>query len=320
VADVGQGLYAKRLEPVTQKFIDSLAGSPAAYTLSPAAAHKVLTDLQSKPVALQPADIEDTTWPVGPTGSTRIRITRPKGAKETLPLLMYFHGGGWVLGDKTTHDRLVRELANGVHAAVVFPDYINTPEQKYPVQNEQSYASMVYAVQHAKELNIDTSRLLVAGDSVGGNMTAAITIMAKQRKGPKIAYQALFYPVTDYRSDDSSWRQFEDGPWLTAQTMQWMFDLNGLDGTQKDITAYPLRASLRELEGLPDALIITDDDIFQDEGEAYANKLGQAGVRVTAVRFNQTIHDFMMLNPLADTPATRGAIQQAIDALKGALH
>jgi len=232
---------------------------------------------------------------------------------------MYFHGGGWVLGDKTTHDRLVRELANGVHAAVVFPDYINTPEQKYPVQNEQAYASMVYAVQHAKELNIDTSRLLVAGDSVGGNMTAAITIMAKQRKGPKIAYQALFYPVTDYRSDDSSWRQFVDGPWLPAKTMQWMFDLNGLDGTQ-DITAYPLRASLRELEGLPDALIITDDDIFQDEGEAYANKLGQAGVRVTAVRFNQTIHDFMMLNPLADTPATRGAIQQAIGALKGALH
>jgi acetyl esterase len=174
-----------RLEPVTQQFIDGLAGAPSLSTLSPERAHAVLTDLQAKPVPLPPADVTDTTWPVGPTGSTRIRIVRPRGVTEALPLLMYFHGGGWVLGDKVTHDRLVRELANGARAAVVFVDYVNSPEAKYPVQNEQAYAAMLYAVEHAKALNVDASRLAIAGDSVGGNMSAVVTLLAKERRGPR---------------------------------------------------------------------------------------------------------------------------------------
>ena len=307
------------LEPVTQKFIDSLDGATPLYQLSPAAAHKVLTDLQSAPVALRPADIVDTTFPVGPTGTTRIRITRPKGAKEKLPVLMYFHGGGWVLGDKITHDRLVRELAEGIHAAVVFVDYVNSPEAKYPTQNEQAYASVQYVVDHAKELNVDATRLALMGDSVGGNMVAAVTLMAKERHGPTIAHQVLFYPLVDYIRDDSSYQKFSEGPWLIKKTMQWMFDLQGLDGTQ-GITAYPLRATTEQLSGLPSAFIVTDDDILQDQGELYAGKLAKAGVRVTAVRYNGTIHDFAMLNPLADTPATRAVIQQAVVVLKQALH
>lgn len=307
------------LEPVTQRFINGLDGSTPLYKLSPAAAHKVLTDLQSAPIAMRPADILDTTFPVGPTGTTRIRITRPKGVTGTLPVLMYFHGGGWVLGDKVTHDRLVRELADGVHAAVIFVDYVNSPEAKYPTQNEQAYASMQYVVDHARELNVDASRLALMGDSVGGNMTAAVTLMAKERNGPRIAQQVLFYPLVDYIRNDSSYQKFADGPWLITKTMQWMFDLQGLDGTE-GITAYPLRASVEQLRGLPNAFIVTDDDILQDQGEEYAGKLAAAGVRVTAVRYNGTIHDFAMLNPLADTPATRGAIQQAIVILKGALH
>lgn len=307
------------LEPMTQQFIDSLDGATPLYKLTAKAAHQVLTDIQSAPIAMRPADIVETTFPVGPTGSTRSRILRPKGVKERLPVLMYFHGGGWVLGDKRSHERLVRELAEGTRAAVVFIDYINSPEAKYPTQNEQAYASMQYVVDHANALNVDASRLAVMGDSVGGNMTAAITLMAKERNGPKIAYQVLFYPVTDYIRDDASYRQFADGPWLIKKTMQWMFDLQGLDGTQ-GITAYPLRASIDELRGLPDALLVTDDDILQVQGEAYAGKLAAAGVRVTAVRFNGTIHDFAMLNPLADTPATRGAIELAIEKLRGALH
>jgi acetyl esterase len=311
---------ATTLEPTTKTFIDSLAGVPPLYTLSAAAAHQVLTDLQSKPVPLRPADIEDAVWPVGPTGSTRVRIVRPKGATEVLPVLLYCHGGGWVLGDTITHDRLVRELAEGIHATVIFPDYINSPQAKYPTQNEQSYATMVYAVEHAKELRIDPSRLAIAGDSVGGNMSAAITLMAKARRGPKINYQVLLYPLVDYLSSRPSYKKFADGPWLITKTMKWMFDLQGLDGTEKDITAYPLRASVEQLRGLPDALIITDDDILQDEGEEYAAKLGLAGVRVTAVRYNGTIHDFAMLNPLAETPAARGAINQTIAALRSVMH
>jgi len=313
------GAAPMTLDPTTQNFVDSLAGGPPTWSLTPAAAHQGLTDLQAKPVALRPADIEDTTWPVGPTGTTRIRIVRPRGAKETLPLLMYFHGGGWVLGDKVTHDRLVRELAEGAHAAVVFVDYINSPEARYPTQNEQAYAAMLYAVEHAKALNVDASRLAVMGDSVGGNMAAVVTLLAKERGGPKIAQQVLFYPLVDYLSETPSYRKYADGPHLTTKTMAWMFGLQGLNGSE-DYHAFPLRATVEQLRGLPDALLITDDDILQDEGEAYAGKLVQAGVRVTSVRYNQTIHDFAMLNPLAATPAARGAIQQAISTLRSALH
>jgi acetyl esterase len=312
-------MAAPSLEPATQRFIDSLAGLPPLSTLSPEAAHNVLTDLQAKPIAMRPAEIEDTTWPVGPTGTTKIRIVRPAGARETLPLLFYCHGGGWVLGDTVTHERLVRELAEGVNATVVFVDYVNSPNAKYPTQNEQAYASLLYAVEHARELRVDPSRLAIAGDSVGGNMAAVITLMAKERSGPRIRFQVLFYPLVDYLTSNGSYRTFADGPWLTARTMQWMFDLQGFTGDEGS-AAFPLRASLEELRGLPDALIITDDDILQEEGEAYAAKLGQAGVRVTAVRYNQTIHDFVMLNPLADTPAVRGAVRQAISALRSALY
>jgi acetyl esterase len=202
---------------------------------------------------------------------------------------------------------------------VVFVDYINSPKAQYPTQNEQAYASLLYAVEHAEELRIDPNRVVIAGDSVGGNMAAVLTLLAKERRGPRIRYQVLFYPVTDYRTDNESYRKFENGPGLTAQTMQWMFDLQGFKGDEGS-NAFPLRATVEQLRGLPDALMITDDDILQEEGEAYAAKLGQAGVRVTAVRYNQTIHDFVMLNPLADTPAARGAIQQAIFALRGALN
>jgi acetyl esterase len=308
------------LELATHAFIDSLKDAPPLYTLSPEAAHVVLTALQSRPTRVQPAAVEDVVWPVGPTGETRIRLVRPAGARGVTPILMYFHGGGWVLGDTITHDRLVRELAVGVGATVVFVDYVNSPAAKYPTQNEQVYAAMLYAVEHARALRLDPSRLAVAGDSVGGNMAAAVTLMAKERSGPKIAFQVLFYPLVDYISDNASYRTFADGPWLIAKTMKWMFGLQGLDGTETEVTAYPLRATIEQLRGLPDALVITDDDILRDEGEAYAAKLTQAGVGVTAVRYNQTIHDFVMLNPLADTPAARAALRQAIAALREALH
>jgi len=308
------------LEPTTQSFIDGLSG-PALSELSPAAAHAVLTDLQSQPTKLQKANIEDTTWPVGPTGETRIRIIRPSRAKPTdvLPLIMYCHGGGWVLGDKVTHDRLVRELANGVGASVVFVDYINSPEAKYPTQQEQAYASLLYAVENAAALCVDPARLAIVGDSVGGHMAAMVTLMAKNRGGPKISFQVLFYPLVDYLSKNDSYEKFADGPWLTAGNMKWMFDLEGLTGKETDPITWPGRASLEQLEGLPDALVIVDDDILRDEGEAYADKLSQAGVRVTSVHYNGTIHDFVMLNPLAETPAVRAAINQAIASLKKAL-
>jgi len=309
------------LEPTTQAFIDSLSGAPPLSQLGPADAHKALTELQSLPIPLQDAQLEDTVWPVGPTGETRIRIVRPAAARPTdvLPVILYAHGGGWVLGDKITHDRLVRELANGVGATVIFVDYINAPEAKYPTQQEQAYASLLYTVEHADELRVDPSRLAIMGDSVGGHMAAIVTLMAKQRGGPKIRYQVLFYPVTDPISDSDSYRTFANGPWLTADSARFFFDAEGLTGNESDGFAWPGRLAIDDLRGLPDALVVVDSDILRDEGEAYADKLSQAGVRVTSVRYNETIHDFAMLNPLANTPATRAAVQQAIDALKLAL-
>jgi acetyl esterase len=307
------------LEPTTQAFINSLGGPPLSQ-LSPEIAHQVLTDLQSQPIELQDAQIEDPVWPVGPTGETRIRIVRPASAGSTarLPVILYTHGGGWVLGDKITHDRLVREIANGVGATVIFVDYVNAPEAKYPTQQEQAYASLLYTVEHADELRVDPSRLAIVGDSVGGHMAALVTLMAKRRKGPKIRFQVLFYPVVDAISENDSYRMFANGPWLTLDSARFFFAQEGLTGRETD--AWPLRASIEELRGLPDALIIVDDDILRSEGEAYADKLMQAGVRVTSVRYNETIHDFVMLNPLANTPATRAAIRQAIDMLKTALR
>ena len=290
--------------------------------MSPDAARDVLAGAQAQPVAKLPAAIEDTTFPVGPTGSVRIRLVRPQGASGTLPVVMHFHGGGWILGDKETHDRMTREIAVGANAAVVFVDYDRSPEARYPVAIEQAYAATKYVAEHGRELAVDPTRLALVGDSVGGNMAAAITLMAKERGGPKIAFQVLFYPVTDANFETGSYNAFADGPWLTRPAMEWFWNAYLPDVTaRKQITATPLNASLEQLKGLPDALVIVDEnDVLRDEGEAYARKLAQAGVRVTSVRYNGTIHDFVLLNALADTPAVRSALQQANDALRAALH
>jgi acetyl esterase len=308
------------LELYTQEFVDSLAGAPPIYTLSPADARSVLTRAQFIPVGKPGAQIEDVTFPVGPTGSVPIRIVRPAGTPEILPVVMYFHGGGWVLGDRDTHDRLIREIAVGAKAAVAFVEYDRAPEARYPVAIEQAYAATRYVADNGASLRIDPLRLAVAGDSVGGNMAAAVTLMAKQRRGPKIGFQALFYPVTDAGFDTPSYIRFADGPWLTKRAMEWFWDAYLPDPTARNQpTATPLNASLDQLANLPEALVITDEnDVLRDEGEAYARKLSAAGVRVTSVRYNGTIHDFVMLNALADTPATRGAIAQAVNALREA--
>jgi acetyl esterase len=225
------------------------------------------------------------------------------------------------LGSKNTHDRLVREIANGVNSAVVFVDYTRSPEAKYPVAIEEAYAATKYIAENGAKMNLDSSRLAVAGDSVGGNMTAALTILAKQRMGPKIVFQALFYPVTDASFDTASYHRFADGPWLTTKAMEWFWNAYAPDvETRKEITACPLRATIEELSGLPPALVIVDEnDVLRDEGEAYARKLMQAGVKVTVTRYLGTMHDFMMLNPIASTPAVRAAIAQANNMLVQAL-
>ncbi len=311
------------LEVTTKKFIQSLIAKdgPPLYTLSPIEARKVLDGVQSGPIEKLPVQIEDKILPCGPEKKVSVRIIRPEGSSGKLPVIVYFHGGGWILGNAHTHDRLVRELAVGTNAAVVFINYSPSPEASFPKPLEEAFSATQYIIEHGNEFNLDSSRLAVAGDSAGGNMAIAITLMAKHQ-GLKIKQQVLFYPVTDANFHNESYKQFAEGPWLTKAAMEWFWNAyapNSAD--RKKSIVCPLQASIDELSSLPPALIITDEnDVLRDEGEAYAHKLIQAGVPVTAVRFIGTCHDFAMLNALRNTPAARAAIELAIDHLNKALN
>jgi acetyl esterase len=282
----------------------------------------VLDRAQTGPVDMPPAEIEPHTIPGGPAGTVSITLVRPEWTNGSLPAVVYTHGGGWVLGNFGTHERLVRDLANQSGAAMVFVNYPPSPEARYLVAIEEVYATVQWVARHGAELGLDDGRLAVAGDSVGGNMTAAVTLLAKERGGPEIRYQALLYPVTNAAFDTVSYRQFAEGPWLTRSSMQWFWDAYLPDRARRaEPTASPLQASLEQLAGLPPALVITDEaDVLRDEGEAYARKLRQAGVDVTSVRYEGVFHDFMMLNALAGTNAARSAIAQTARALKAALQ
>ena len=308
------------LDRVNQDLIDKLAteAAPPVYTLTPNQARTTLLHLQSAPVTKQDVQTNDLSVNSGPY-QLRLRTIRPHAAAgDRGPVIMYFHGAGWVMGDATTHDRLIRELAVGANATVVFLDYDRAPEHRYPVAIEEAYAATCYVAEHAEEFKVDAVRLAVAGDSVGGNMATVVSLLAKQRSGTAIVGQLLFYPVTNGAFESGSYEQFAEGPWLTKAAMKWFWDQYLPDYNQrKKPTASPLLASPEELAGLPRALIITaENDVLRDEGEAYGRKLIGAGVEVVTTRYNATIHDFVMLNALAQAAPTRAAMMQAVAFLK----
>jgi acetyl esterase/lipase len=279
-----------------------------------------LDDVQAAPIDKLPVD---DRWITVPTevGDVRVRIVRPPGA-GTLPVILYMHGGGWVLGNADTHDRLVRELAVGTDAAVVFVEYDRSPEARYPVAIEQGYATARWIVREGAANQLDADRIAVAGDSVGGGMTAALALMASERGDVRFVLQSMYYPVTDARMDTASYEQFAEGYFLTAKAMAWFWDAYLPEHDRRsEPYASPLRASDEQLAGLPPAFVIVDEaDVLRDEGEAYAARLRAAGVAVTTVRYDGITHDFMMLNPLSDTHATRAAVAQANSILRAALH
>ncbi|MFI6060695.1 alpha/beta hydrolase [Streptomyces sp. NPDC051286] len=309
------------LEPAAAEFAQATAKPPFLFQIAPAEGRKAVDEVQSGPVDLPAVDEEWVTVPGGPTGEVRARIVRPAGAAGPLPVVMYIHGAGWVFGNAHTHDRLVRELAVGAAAAVVFPEYDLSPEHRYPVAIEQNWTVARWIVTDGVGHGLDTSRIAVAGDSVGGNMSAALTLMAKERGGLDLRGQVLFYPVTDASFNTGSYHQFAEGYFLRRDGMQWFWDQYTTDENERaQITASPLRATTEQLAGLPPALVITAEaDVLRDEGEAYANKLRAAGVRVTAVRYQGIIHDFVMLNALRGTCAAQSAIDLAIGTLRQAL-
>ena len=310
------------LETAAAEFAAATAQPPFLFDLAPAEGRKAVDEVQSGDGVAKPAVAEEwVTVSGGPTGSVRARIVRPAGATGVLPVVLYIHGAGWVFGNAHTHDRLVRELAVGAGAAVVFPEYDLSPEARYPVAIEQNYVVARWIVAEGAGKDLDTARIAVAGDSVGGNMTAALTLMAKERGDVPLRAQVLFYPVTDASFDTGSYKQFAEGYFLRRDGMQWFWDQYTTDPAQRaEITASPLRATTEQLAGLPQALVITGEaDVLRDEGEAYANKLRQAGVPVTATRYQGVIHDFVMLDALRGTHAARAAVAQAVGFLRDAL-
>lgn len=312
------------LTQATQAFIDQLEAenAPPLYELPYDEARKVLLAVQSESANIEHANVQDINLPVGPTGNVPVRIVKPdKDIDARLPIILYIHGGGWVMGDKCTHNRIVRELANKTGAAVVFPEYTNSPDAQFPVPLEQIYAVMDYITQYSDEFNFDDSRLVVAGDSVGGLMATVMTMMSKERGGPRIGLQVLLYPVTNADFTTGSYRTFSDGPWLTRKAMEWFWDAYAPDVKQRSLPYLsPLKATTEQLKSLPPAFIITvENDVLRDEGEAYARKLIDADVPVTNVRYNGTIHDFMILDPLASSTPTQVAIEQVSSLIKGFL-
>ncbi len=308
------------LEPAAQRFADASAKPPFLYQLGPDGARKVLDDIQSAPIRKPEVDEKWVSVPAD-GGQVKVRIVKPVGAESMLPTVLYMHGGGWILGNSGTHDRLVRELAVGVNAAIVFVEYTRSPEARYPVALEQGYAVARWIVKNGAKESLDAQRLAVAGDSVGGNMATALTLLAKQRGDVSFVQQSLYYPVTDAGQNTASYKEFADGPFLTAKGMAWFWDAYLPDVKKRsEITVSPLRASLEDLAGLPPAFVIVDEnDVLRDEGEAYARRLIEAGVPTTIVRYDAIHHDFMMLNPVRETQASTAAVEQAITVLRKAL-
>jgi acetyl esterase len=308
------------LEPAAQDLAEATAKPPFLYDLGPEGARKVLDDLQASPIELLPVDEEWVTVPAA-VGDVRVRIVRPRDAASVLPVVVYMHGGGWILGNAGTHDRLVRDLAVGARAAVAFVEYTPSPEARYPVAIEQGYATAQWITREGAGRGLDAARMAVAGESVGGNMTAALALMAKERGDVTFVQQSMYYPVTDAAMDTASYEQFATGYYLSRASMEWFWDAYAPDHAQRsEITASPNQATVEQVRGLPPTLLLVDEaDVLRDEGEAYAAKLRSAGVPVTTVRYDGLVHDFMLLNSLRDTYGTRAAIAQATAFLREAL-
>jgi len=282
-------------------------------------ARAVLTGAQ-KGAELPPAQISQKIITIQGKPLT-LTIVKPEHASSTLPVFMFFHGGGWVLGDFPTHERLVRDMVNASGAAAVFVNYQPSPEAHFPVAITQAYEATKWVAEHGAEIGVDGKRLALVGNSVGGNMVAAVALQAKQFKTPAIRYDVMLWPVTDARFDTASYDQFADGHFLTKNMMKWFWDNYAVsEKDRNNILASPLRATTEQLKGLPPTLIQTAElDVLRDEGEAFGRKLDAAGVPVTVTRYNGMIHDYGLLNALSQEPTVRTAINQAGEELRSHL-
>ncbi len=309
-----------RLSRGVKEFLKVLnsSGGPPLETLPPLEAREVLVNAQAS-VRVDLSGIEESEKTITTDGYTiKLNVVRPEGVRGKLPVFMFIHGGGWVLGDYPTHKRMVRDLVVLTGFAAVFVNYTRTPDARYPQAINEIYAATKWVAEHGEEINVDGRNLAVVGNSVGGNMTAATALKAKAQGGPEIKVHIMMWPVTDANFETESFKEFGEKRFLTTSLMKWMWDLYTNDPKQrKEIYAAPLQATVEQLKGLPPALIqVAESDILRDEGEAYGRKLDEAGVKATTVRYDGMIHDFGLLNGLAEEPAVRSLFEHAAAELK----
>jgi acetyl esterase/lipase len=299
------------------KALNSSGGKPIE-TLTPAEARKVLVDAQaSVPLDLPACDVEEKTI-VQDGLEVSVTIVRPAGTNGVLPAFLFIHGGGWILGDFPTHERFVRDLVAASGFTAVFVNYTPSPEAHYPTAISEIHAASKWVAAHGDEIKVDAKRLAIVGNSVGGNMTAAVALMAKDKGGPEFKCQVMLWPVTEANFDTDSYHEYADGYFLSRAMMKWFWDAYAPDHAQRrEIYASPLQATTEQLKGLPPALIQTaGNDVLCDEGLAYARNLDAAGVDVTSVRYENLIHDYGLLNAISQIPAVRDALRQVGEMLK----
>ncbi len=307
------------IDPQVRSFLVQIDKDPSPFwTLPQPKPQDILTGLQAQtPVDMSGVTTTEKTITQG--GKTvKLYVMKPDHVQGKPGVLLFIHGGVWIVGNFQNHQRLLRDLVVGSGQVGVFVEYTPLPQAKFPTQMDESYAALKWVSQHANEIGADGSRIAVAGNSVGGDMTAALALMAKDRNGPKISYQVLLIPATDASVDTDSYHTYGKDRFLSRDFMKYGWDLYAPDAaTRNNPYVSPLRASEAELKGLPPALVITaENDPLRDEGEAYARKLKAAGVDVAAVRYNGTIHDFVLLNALRHVPSTEAAIQQASEGIR----
>lgn len=312
-------LEDNHLSPETKEYLKVLnASDTPVESLPPQEARKVLEGAQSS-VEVDLSGIEESDKTITEDIFTvNLKIVRPEGKTEKLPVFMFIHGGGWVLGDYPTHKRLVRDLVVETGFAAVFVDYSRSPEAKYPQAVNEIYAATKWVAEHGDEINVDGSRLGIIGNSVGGNMSLVTSLLANNNNTPKIKVQVLLWPVTDGSMEFDSYQEYGEQRFLTSSLMKWMFEqYKQTRDDVKDIHFSPLRAPIEELEGLPPTLIaVAENDILRNEGEAMGRKLEKAGVDVTTIRFNGVIHDWGMLNGFAHIHPAKTVVMFSAAMLK----
>jgi acetyl esterase/lipase len=299
------------------KALNSGGGKPIE-TLTPAEARKVLVDAQASiPLELPACDIEEKI--ISQDGlQVSLTIVRPVGSKVVAPAFIFVHGGGWILGDFPTHERFVRDLVFDSGFTAVFVNYTPSPEAHYPTAIKEILAAAQWVAAHGAEIRVDAGRLAIVGNSVGGNMTAAVALMAHHQGGPKFKCQAMLWPVTDANFDTGSYHEYAEGYFLSRAMMKWFWDAYTSDFAQRrEIYASPLQATTEQLTGLPPALVqVAGNDVLREEGLAYARKLDVAGVAVTVVNYENLIHDYGLLNAISQVPAVRDALHQTAEFLR----